>query len=351
MLLILAYLYSHKGGVLLVDEPDAHLEILRQKQVYVLLREIASENRSQVVLVTHSEVILDEALDTNLTLLIDGRADDLAKRQTIRNSLKHFGAAHYLKARERGYVLYVDGGTDVDILRELAILVGHSVADQWDERINSFYVANNFPETNQNAELARVEGGFGITPKSHFNGLRELIPELRGLAILDSDGRVRQDELEPPLKMTYWKRYEIENYFVSPDLLRKFARMQFPQDDLLSHQQEEAIDDVLDSLVLEQVFENAREDFDAWKRADVEVARVLWVAQTRQRKLSLFAEEFFRRLSTRLGGQMLLTKGELHHLVRHVSPASIAPEVGEKLDLLCEIFPQTIQRFDSKSAK
>ncbi|ABM56073.1 AAA family ATPase [Verminephrobacter eiseniae] len=109
MLLVFAYLFSHKRSVLLVDEPDAHLEILRQKQVYVLLRDIASENQSQVVLVTHSEVILDEALDNNLTLLLEGRADDLAKKPDIHDSLKHFGAEHYIKARERGYALYVVG--------------------------------------------------------------------------------------------------------------------------------------------------------------------------------------------------------------------------------------------------
>lgn len=110
MLLIFAYLYSHKSSVLLVDEPDAHLEILRQKQVYVLLRDIANENQSQVVLVTHSEVIRDESLDKNLTLLLEGQADDVAAKKDIRNTLKHLGAAHYLKARDRGYALYVEGG-------------------------------------------------------------------------------------------------------------------------------------------------------------------------------------------------------------------------------------------------
>ena len=35
MLLIFSHLYLHKGSVLLIDEPDAHLEILRQQQVYV----------------------------------------------------------------------------------------------------------------------------------------------------------------------------------------------------------------------------------------------------------------------------------------------------------------------------
>ena len=158
MLLLFAYLYSHRRSVILIDEPDAHLEILRQKQVYVLLRELAAENESQVILVTHSEVILDEALDHNLTLLLAGRADDLAAKTPIRNALKHYGAEHYVRARERGYVLYVEGGTDIEILRALANRIGHAAAAGWDERINSFYVADNYPDTSLDSELAHVEG-------------------------------------------------------------------------------------------------------------------------------------------------------------------------------------------------
>lgn len=338
MLLIFAYLYSHKGSVLLVDEPDAHLEILRQKQVYVLLRDIASENRSQVVMVTHSEVILDEALDNNLTLLLDGKADDLAKKQDIRNSLKHFGAEHYVKARERGYVLYVEGGTDVDMLRALAERYAHPVASLWDERINSFYVQNNYPDQDLDAELERVEGGFGVTPQQHFNGLRNLLPQLRGLAILDNDGRNRTSTLDGPLKLCYWKRYEAENYFITPEILRSYAASQYPPDDLFAGQTRADIDEVLDSLVLDQVFDGTQADFEAWKQASPEVARVLWEAKTERRKLSSFAEAFFRRLSERLSAPMLLTKGELHRLVAQGSPAEIASEVREKLDLLAELF-------------
>ena len=168
MLLIFAYLYSHRGSVLLIDEPDAHLEILRQKQVYVLLRELAAENASQVILATHSEVILGEALDHNLTLLLAGRSDDLAAKTDIRSTLRHYGAEHYVRARQRGYVLYVEGGTDVEILRSLARRIGHTVEQVWDERINSFYVQDNFPEDGLDAELARVEGGFGLSPREHF---------------------------------------------------------------------------------------------------------------------------------------------------------------------------------------
>lgn len=337
MLLIFAYLYAHKRSVLLVDEPDAHLEILRQKQVYVLLRDIAAENHSQVVMVTHSEVILDEALDNNLTLLINGKADDLARKTDIRNSLKHFGADHYIKARERGYVLYVEGGTDVDMLRALAERLEHPIAKVWDERINSFYVQNNYPDKSMESELERVEGGFGITPRDHFNGLCKLLPHLKGLAILDNDGRDRQGGTEGALHLSYWRRYEAENYFVTPDVLRRYAVEQFMDLELFGGFSVE-IDEVLDALVLEQVFDSLDADFQAWKQAPTDAARIVWEAKTQRLKLSTFAEEFFRQLAGRVTGGMLLKKGELHRLVAMVDSKMIAAEVVEKLDLLNTLF-------------
>ena len=337
MLLIFAYLYSHKRSVLLVDEPDAHLEILRQKQVYVLLRDIATENESQVVLVTHSEVILDEALDNNLTLLLDGKADDLASKKDIRNTLKHFGADHYVKARERGYVLYVEGGTDLDMLRALAERLSHPVAKCWDERINSFYVQNNYPIQSLESELERVEGGFGITPKDHFRALRNLVPGLRGVAILDNDGLNRQPFQEGGLNLVYWRRYEAENYFITPDVLRRFASEHYQGFDLFGGFREE-IEAVLGQLILERIFGNVEADFQTYRSSPPEVARLLWEAKTERLKLSDFAEEFFRRLADKLGYAMLLKKGELHRLVAYADPQTISPEVSEKLNLLEELF-------------
>ncbi|MEN5239762.1 MULTISPECIES: AAA family ATPase [Pseudomonas] len=339
ILLVFAYLYSHKGSVLLVDEPDAHLEILRQKQIYVLLRDIASENGSQVVLVTHSEVILDEALDTNLTLLLEGVSDDLAGRQEIRNSLKHFGADHYVKARERGYVLYVEGGTDVDMLRALSEHIQHPVANIWDERINTFYVQNNYPLQDLQAELERVEGGFGITPSEHFNGLKKILPGLKGLAVLDNDGQGRQDRNLGDLRICYWRRYETENYFVTPELLRRYAVAQYPADDLFSQQTICAIDEVISQVVTELVFDGDVTDYRAWQESPAEAARLVWEAKTERRKLSRLAEEFFRSLARRIGGGMLLKKGELHRLMSFAKlSANAEAEVRVKLDLLYEIF-------------
>lgn len=248
VLLVLAYLYAHKGSILLVDKPDAHLEILRQRQIYVLLRDIARECGSQIIMATHSEVILDEALDTHLILLLEGRADDLVRKSEIKNSLKHFGAEHYVRARERGYVIDVEGSTDIDMLRALAERLDHPVARLWDERINYCYVQDNYPLATTESEIERVEGGFGITRRDHFNALRNLVPGLKGLAILDNDGKNRQDADDGALAIAYWRRYEAENYFISPDVLRAYVEAEMPP--LFAG----GIGEILDEWIRERVF-------------------------------------------------------------------------------------------------
>ena len=338
MLLIFAYLYSHRGSVLLIDEPDAHLEILRQQQVYVLLREIATQNESQVVMVTHSEVILEEALESNLTLLLEGKADNLAaKRSDIRNALKYYGAGHYLRARQRGYVLYVEGRTDLDILRVLAKRLGHAVERAWDERMNAFYVRDNFPDVNLDSELERVAGGFGTSPKQHFFALRAMVPKLSGLAILDNDGRQRHDSTDGGLQISYWWRYEIENYFVTPAVLKTYA-IQAYRDLPLFNQFQSEIDEVLDGLILQRVFAGHTADYATYRGLAADAARLVWEARTERQKLGDFAEEFFRRLGHRLGHPMLLRKSELHRLVHFVDPQDIPEEVTQKLDLLASLF-------------
>jgi predicted ATPase len=349
MLLIFAYLFSHKRSVLLVDEPDAHLEILRQKQVFVLLRDIATQNESQVVMVTHSEVILDAALETNLTLLLEGRADNLAKKVQIRESLKLYGTANYVRARQRGYVFYVEGGTDVDILRALAVRLDHPAAGVWDETANIYFVENNYPETSMDSDLEKVEGGFGLAPRDHFNQLRKLLPGLRGLAILDNDGRGRQDSDDESLRIRYWKRYEVENYFITPNLLLGFVAKMNLGLGLFAVNTDQA-EDMLSELIQEQVFGGDRDDYLVWKNSASDAGRLIWEAKTQSVKLSDFAEDFFRRLRDRTGLEMLLTKGEFHRLVEFADLDGIPKEVKDKLDLIADLFQKAAAMSDVSSA-
>ena len=336
MLLILAYLYSHNRSVLLIDEPDAHLEILRQRQVYVLLRDIAARNQSQVVLVTHAEAILSEALDHNLTLLLAGQAENLASRP-IQNALKYYGTEHYVRARQRGYVLYVEGSTDLAILQALAQRLGHTATDVWDERINVYYVQSNCPQINRDTEWERVEEGFGLRTKDHFFTLASFLPHLKGLAILDSDSQVRTGTGAGNLTIAYWSRYEVENYFVTPKVLEAYAAKAYQDQDWPLFQS--SIPPVLDTLIQERIFGQPA-DFATWKSLSPNsaAAHLLWERSTERIKLSDFAEEFFRRLADATACPMLLRKGKLHQLVAYVDPQDIAPEVSEKLDLLQTLF-------------
>jgi predicted ATPase len=60
-LLLLAYLALHRKAVLLLDEPDAHLEILRQREIYHKLRESARASGSQLIIASNSEEVLNQA--------------------------------------------------------------------------------------------------------------------------------------------------------------------------------------------------------------------------------------------------------------------------------------------------
>ena len=57
VMLLLAFLQINPGSALLLDEPDAHLEILRQREIYQTLLKAADEGTElQIIAASHSEV-------------------------------------------------------------------------------------------------------------------------------------------------------------------------------------------------------------------------------------------------------------------------------------------------------
>jgi len=98
-LLLLAHLMVNPESVLLLDEPDAHLEILRQRQIYQLLTEEARAAGSQVIAASHSEVILNEAADRDVVVAFVGpphRMDDRGSQ--VLKSIKEIGFEQYYQA-------------------------------------------------------------------------------------------------------------------------------------------------------------------------------------------------------------------------------------------------------------
>ena len=90
-LLLLTHVYANPGAVLLLDEPDAHLEILRQRQTYNLLIEVAERQNAQVIAASHSEVVLNEAADRDVVIAFVGqphRIDDRNSQQVLAKPLR-----------------------------------------------------------------------------------------------------------------------------------------------------------------------------------------------------------------------------------------------------------------------
>lgn len=98
-LLLLAYLYTNPGAVLLLDEPDAHLEILRQRQIYNLLVDVATKQNSQIIAASHSEVVLEEAAEKGTVIAFVGKPHRLNDRGSqLLKSLQSIGWDQYYQA-------------------------------------------------------------------------------------------------------------------------------------------------------------------------------------------------------------------------------------------------------------
>ena len=103
MLLLLAFLYARPGTVLLFDEPDAHLEIIRQREVYTLLRKVAQERDAQLVVASHSEVLFDETPHESIVAFLGDQPHRLASPQQkvqVKKSLGEIPSADYLLAEQ-----------------------------------------------------------------------------------------------------------------------------------------------------------------------------------------------------------------------------------------------------------
>ncbi len=211
-LLLLAHLYANPKTVLLLDEPDAHLEVLRQRQTYQLLTDVAEQQGSQIIAASHSEVVLGEAAGTGKVIAFVGRPHTMSDRPSqIMKSLTDVGWDLYYQAKEKGWILFLEGATDLAILRTFADQLKHPAASHL-ERPFVHYVSTNLPSK----------------ARDIFFGLKEAKPNLCGLAIFD--------HLEAPLQTggplveLAWRRRELENYFCRRDVLLAYARGSTPGD-------------------------------------------------------------------------------------------------------------------------
>ncbi|HEX7057220.1 MAG TPA: AAA family ATPase, partial [Bacilli bacterium] len=205
-LLILSHLYANPETVLLLDEPDAHLEVLRQREIYSLITSIAEKKRSQIIAASHSEVVLNEAASKDTVIAFVGtphRIDDRGSQ--VLKSLKEIGYDQYYQAEQTGWVLYLEGSTDLAILIEFSRKLNHPLLEYL-SRPFVYYVGNQVTKA-----------------RDHFYGLKEAKKDLLGIAIFDRTENIALNSNLPLIELM-WKKREIENYFCSKEVLLAYSK-------------------------------------------------------------------------------------------------------------------------------
>jgi ABC-type branched-subunit amino acid transport system ATPase component len=305
-LLLLAHLYANPGSVLLLDEPDAHLEILRQRQTYNLLIQIAEQQGSQIIAASHSEVVLNEAADRDMVIAFVGKPHRIDKHNSqVLKSLRDIGFDQYYQAEEKGWVLYLEGPTDLAILQAFAKSLDHT-AQECLERPFVKYVETNLPQK----------------AREHFFGLQEAMKGLVGIAIFDRLDKELQSV--NGLTETMWQKKEIENYFCTEEVLLAYTK---PKDNLRND-----LFEISESLQREP----------AMRDAIVEVTKFLeldglspWSPDVKasDQVLDRVFKLFFKKLELPLQ----LRKSEYHILAGLMPRDAMDGEITAKLDAIVSV--------------
>jgi ABC-type transport system involved in cytochrome c biogenesis ATPase subunit len=302
-LLLLAHMAANPGSVMLLDEPDAHLEVLRQRQMYNELTSAATETGSQIIAASHSEVVLEEAADRDMVVAFVGephRIDDRGSQ--VAKSLKSIGFESYLQAEITGWVLYMEGSTDLAILAAFASLLEHPAAACLEK------------------PFVHYVGNVPAKAREHFHGLRVAKSDLVGIALYD---KLESDPpSDPHLAQLTWRKRELENYLCQRDTLLAWAAARGRElygplfAATWKSEMEAAISEITAALT-------TLKEGDPWG-SEIKAS-------------DQFLTPLFSRFFERLNLPNLMRKTDYHTLARFVARDQIDAEVTEKLDAIVNV--------------
>jgi len=219
VLMLLTFLNTRPATVLLLDEPDAHLHVILQDSIYGELRSVAARQGSQLIMATHSEVIINSVEPQELWVMLQTvrpLAEDAEKSRLVK-SLKVLSNTDIMIAMEAPGILYVEGHTDLEILRAWANVLNHPVSDL----LKRVFWRPTVWELRHGAD--------GIKAQDHYDALRLVRDDLPGLVLIDGDAHpdIQSTEITGHgLQRLRWKRYEIESYLLHPEALKRFVEEQ-----------------------------------------------------------------------------------------------------------------------------
>lgn len=204
VILLLAFLHRRRGTVLLLDEPDAHQDVILQRDVYALMRRIAQERDGQVIVATHSPAML-EATEPERILSFAGASPQQLRTEAERDrtieALRQLRTTDLILGHEAGAVLYVEDQSDERILRAWARVLDHPL---------QAFLSHAYVYWLRGRRLEHAKG--------HHFALHGALPGIPAMCLLDGDNREApgRESTRLGMEILRWRRYEIENYLLHP---------------------------------------------------------------------------------------------------------------------------------------
>lgn len=325
-ILLLLIIFSNENSLVLLDEPDAHLEILKQQEIYNTISNLASQSRSQLIIATHSEAVMTKAIDDNIIGVWGDHTHnilDSKNRSYFKNILSKYSIDKYYLAERYGHCVYLEGETDWNILLEFAKLFGEK-----DKKYLDFVESANFSRINI------VFCGDDVVGKiiGEFKSIQEVLNNtkqisLKGVAITDNNENLdKKFDNEIP-EILVWKQREIENYFFFEETLLNYAENLEKTGDLflsdLKEKTQEAINNNFSPVELEK-----------WRNGDLQNI-----------KASEYLDNIFNYLVTKypqykneiIGKGSKNIKKYYYELVKFIPTDKIEPEIKDKINKIIEI--------------
>jgi ABC-type cobalamin/Fe3+-siderophores transport system ATPase subunit len=310
VLMLLALLHTRPGSVLLLDEPDAHLHVFLQDAIFAELRQAAVRTGAQLVVATHSEVIINAVDVREVCVLLDRPVmlADNAEREALLASLRVLSNDDIMRALQAPGVLYLEGHTDLEILRAFARVLNHpALALLTTELFWKPTVAES------------ASGGTGVKARDHYDALR-LVRDIPALELVDGDSHagVQASPITGHgFQRARWRRYEIESYLVHPAALERFVTQMVGETSAAPH-----VADLMDYLRAElppAVLERPLDDHP-------------YLVSTKARTAILPP-------ALNAAGLLNLPYSRYQEIAAGMLPEEIHPEVREKLDAIVAAFP------------
>jgi hypothetical protein len=220
VLTLLAFLYGYQPTTILLDEPDAHLHVNLQRELLDFFKRKSNERTIQFLIATHAEEYAHGVDASQIISLLSYAPQRIQSAPDVLRAMAEVSNEEVTRLITSPYILYVEGESDERILRA------------WADPCGALAVMEKI--------CFRSMGGGGkknmkAKADEHFAALQQIIPDISRLMLFDYDNSdTAFHPQEDNLTLVEWKRKNIENFLLVPDVWKRtiLKQLDIGEDDL-----------------------------------------------------------------------------------------------------------------------